>query len=201
MVNSSIGWRGFLMKRLLYAIIATASLVSGPAMSADLGPAVFAPPPPPILAPAYSWTGCYLGGNGGAAFSTWTYANPTDNPTIPGTRAQISVNDVVAGGQVGCDYQVGEFVLGIQGMFDWSPHLEGRFFDAVTSFFQESAQARWFATATGRIGYTVTPQALVYAKGGAAWVRNHYEDISDFASAPPTPPWLPQHRRYRLQHA
>jgi opacity protein-like surface antigen len=52
-------------------------------------------------------------------------------------------------------------------MFDWSPHLEGRFFDAVTNQLNEFAQARWFATATGRIGYTVTPQALVYAKGGA----------------------------------
>jgi len=127
------------MKRLLHAIIAAASLVSGPAMAADLGPAVFAPPPPPIIAPAYNWTGCYLGGNGGAAFSTWTYANPTDNPTVPGTRGQISVNDVVAGGQVGCDYQAGGFVLGIQGMFDWSPHLEGRLFDAVTNQFNEFA--------------------------------------------------------------
>jgi len=90
-------------------------------------------------------------------------------------------NDVVAGGQVGCDYQAGEFVFGIQGMGDWT-QMHGRFFDAVTGAFTESAQARWFATATGRIGYTITPPTLIYMKGGAAWVRNQYQDFFDFAS-------------------
>jgi len=165
------------MKKLLYLVIALVAFASSPAISADLTPAAFTPPPPPPLVPAYSWTGCYVGGNGGAAFSTWTWANPTDNPTVPGTRGQVSVNDVVFGGQVGCDYQVGGLVLGVQGMFDWSPHLEGRFFDAVTNQFNQFAQTRWFATATGRVGVTVTPQALVYAKGGAAWARNNYQDI------------------------
>ena len=70
-------------------------------------------------------------------------------------------NDVVAGGQVGCDYQAGEFVFGVQGMGDWT-QMKGRFFDAVTGQFQETAQARWFATATGRIGYTITPPTLIY---------------------------------------
>ena len=116
----------FPMKKLLYLVIALVAFASSPAISADLAPAAFTPPPPPPLVPAYSWTGCYVGGNGGAAFSTWTWANPTDNPTVPGTRGQVSVNDVVFGGQVGCDYQVGGLVLGVQGMFDWSPHLEGR---------------------------------------------------------------------------
>ena len=61
--------------------------------------------------------------------------------------------------------------------------MKGRFFDAVTGQFQETAQARWFATATGRIGYTITPPTLIYVKGGAAWVRNQYEDTFDFASS------------------
>lgn len=77
-------------------------------------------------------------------------------------------NDVVAGGQVGCDYQGGAWVFGVQGMGDWT-QIKGRFFDSTTGAFDESAQARWFATATGRIGVTMTPQALLYAKGGAAW--------------------------------
>jgi outer membrane immunogenic protein len=110
----------------VFLLLSAVSLVSGPAMSADFAPAVFSNPTP-ILAPVYSWTGCYLGGNGGGAWSTWTSSNPTDNPTVPGTRGDISVNDVIAGGQVGCDYQAGGVVLGIQGNFDWSPHLEGRF--------------------------------------------------------------------------
>jgi outer membrane immunogenic protein len=90
--------------------------------------------------------------------------------------AGVSAPLPVAGGQVGCDYQAGDFVFGIQGMFDWT-QMKGRFFDPVTARFDESAQARWFATATGRIGYTMTPAALLYAKGGAAWVKNQYQDI------------------------
>jgi outer membrane immunogenic protein len=61
-------------------------------------------------------------------------------------------------------------------MGDWT-QIKGRFFDSTTGAFDESAQARWFATATGRIGVTMTPQALLYAKGGAAWVNNRYQDI------------------------
>ena len=82
---------------------------------------------------------------------------------------------------MGCDYQASaNWVLGIQGMFDWAAQMKGRFFDSVTQNFDETAQARWFATATARIGYTITPATLIYAKGGAAWVRNAYEDIEVF---------------------
>ena len=164
------------MKRLLLVAFALAAVFAArPAMSADLEPAPVYQPPPPVV-PVYSWTGCYLGGNVGTGWSTWTYSNPTDNPTRPGERGAILGNDVVAGGQVGCDYQGGAWVFGVQGMGDWT-QIKGRFFDSTTGAFDESAQARWFATATGRIGVTMTPQALLYAKGGAAWVNNRYQDI------------------------
>jgi outer membrane immunogenic protein len=164
------------VKRLLLVAFAQAAVFAArPAMSADLEPAPVYQPPPPVV-PVYSWTGCYLGGNVGTGWSTWTYSNPTDNPTRPGERGAILGNDVVAGGQVGCDYQGGAWVFGVQGMGDWT-QIKGRFFDSTTGAFDESAQARWFATATGRIGVTMTPQALLYAKGGAAWVNNRYQDI------------------------
>jgi hypothetical protein len=148
-----------LMKKLLLAIALVAMFAARPAMSADLEPAPVYQPLPPIV-PVYSWTGCYLGGNVGTGWSTWTYSNPTDNPTRPGERGAILGNDVVAGGQVGCDYQGGAWVFGVQGMGDWT-QIKGRFFDSTTGAFDESAQARWFATATGRIGVTMTPQALL----------------------------------------
>ena len=170
------------MKRLLLVAIAVvAAFAARPATSADLPMAPVYQPPPPIV-PVYSWTGCYLGGTVGTGWSSWSYSNPTDNLPVPGLRGDILANDVVAGGQVGCDYQAGEFVFGVQGMGDWT-QMKGRFFDAVTGQFQETAQARWFATATGRIGYTITPPTLIYVKGGAAWVRNQYEDTFDFASS------------------
>ena len=55
------------MKKLLCIIIAVGALATGPAMAADLEPSVFQhPAPPPLLVPAYTWTGCYLGGNAGS---------------------------------------------------------------------------------------------------------------------------------------
>ena len=164
------------MKKLLWVVIAVA-LATGPAMAADLEPAVFQhPAPPPLLVPAYTWTGCYLGGNAGSGWSTWTYSNATDNPAVPGDRGDILANNFVAGGQVGCDYQSGGLVLGVQGQFDWT-QIKGKFHDAVTGVFDETAEARWYATATGRVGYAMTPSALFYAKGGVAWINNRYQDI------------------------
>jgi opacity protein-like surface antigen len=55
--------------------------------------------------------------------------------------------------------------------------MNGRFHDAVTGIFDETAQSRWFATATGRVGYAATPTSLFYAKGGVAWINNKYQDI------------------------
>ena len=85
-------------------------------------------------------------------------------------------NNFVAGGQVGCDYQSGGVVLGVQGQFDWT-QMKGRFHDAVTGVFDETAEARWYATATGRVGYAMTPSSLFYARGGVAWINNRYQDI------------------------
>ena len=166
------------MRKLLRLGIALAALAGGPAVAADFEPAVFqSPPPPPILVPAFNWTGCYLGGHAGSGWSTWGYRDPTDNPTVPGTRNYVLANDFVVGGQVGCDYQYGNgVVVGAQGTFDWT-QMKGRFHDAVTNNFDETAQARWYATGTGRVGYAMTPQSLLYAKGGVAFINNRYEDI------------------------
>jgi len=57
------------MKKLFLAGIAMTMLVAASAMAGEL-PAIpraypAPPPPPPLLLPAYSWTGCYIGGNVG----------------------------------------------------------------------------------------------------------------------------------------
>src|SRR6266403_3028564 len=75
----SRGVRGGGMKRLLFASVALAAQLVSPAMAADwpvMAPA-YSPPSPPAV---YSWwTGCYLGGNLGGAWTRafYTLASPT----------------------------------------------------------------------------------------------------------------------------
>ena len=91
-----------------------------------------------------------------------------------------SGSGVVGGGQVGCDYQMGTWVLGLHGMFDWA-NMKGSNIYPGNSPETLTTKAKWFGTLTGRFGYTVESNTLAYVKGGAAWIRNDYQDV--YASA------------------
>ena len=124
---------------------ATIGLVVGQASAADLprkAPAYMPPPPP-----AFTWTGCYIGGNVGGA---WANVEVTDVPT--GFTASRSNSGFAGGGQIGCDYQMGAWVVGIRNMFDGTsirqttPFSDGVFTGSFDS------HVRWFDTLTGRVG-------------------------------------------------
>src|SRR5690242_10508151 len=95
------------------ALLAAAlfGLLSSNASAADLPRKAPAYMPPP--APTYVWTGCYIGGNVGGA---WSHVDVTD--VASGGSASVGNSGVAGGGQVGCDYQMNEFVFGIRNMFD-----------------------------------------------------------------------------------
>jgi hypothetical protein len=58
LINSNPG-RGVQMNKILISGMALAAMIAGPAMAADMP--VKAPPPVPV----FSWTGCYIGIQGG----------------------------------------------------------------------------------------------------------------------------------------
>jgi outer membrane immunogenic protein len=167
------------MKTLIIGTAISLAMVAG-ASAADLPPArapapVYSKAPPP----AWSWTGCYIGANVGGG---WTGMSASD--TSGYTYGSFNGAGVVGGGQVGCDYQVGAFVFGVQGLFDGTgingsgTSPDGRFANSST--------IPWLATATGRIGFAVMPTTLVYAKGGAAWVRDSISTTTVATGAPLT---------------
>ncbi len=132
------------------------------------------------MMPVFTWTGCYVGGNVGAGWSRTS--NTDDDPTSVGLTDAGSHNATgfVGGGQIGCDYQfASNWVLGVQGMFNGADvhgsHLAS-FAYAGTNTETLSSKVDWFTTATARLGYVVTPQTLLYVKGGAAWVHTRYSD-------------------------
>jgi outer membrane immunogenic protein len=59
--------------------------------------------------PVFTWSGIYIGGNGGYSFGTTT-------PSLGGlSGAGFSTNGIIAGGTIGGNYQARAFVFGVEG--------------------------------------------------------------------------------------
>jgi outer membrane immunogenic protein len=146
---------------ILFAVLA----FSGSAYAADM--VVKAPPPPPAP-PAYSWTGCFLGGNVGGirAHKTWTDA--VTNQQV----ADYNIDGWLGGAQVGCDYQTpSHFVIGLQGDYDGTT-ARGSGSNPTTNT-NHNTTITSLASVTGRLGYSIG-QFLGYARGGGAWEHDGY---------------------------
>lgn len=154
---------------------ATLAIIAGSATAADLGrraPAPYQPPPPP--APVYTWTGCYIGGNigGGWASKTWTDVAGAVTGVVGANLGSHTADGFIGGGQVGCDYQAGIWVIGVQGMFEGSGMKGSNTTPSGLAVVNTSIP--WLATVTGRLGFTASPAVLLYAKGGGAWMRDDF---------------------------
>jgi len=144
-------------------ILATTQLVS----AADLGR-----PPPPAPAyvtppvPVFTWTGFYIGGNLGAA---WTQGNASDSFGNSVGAGQLAV--FAGGGQVGANYQFNWLVVGVEADFDWLANNRNSTSAISTPIgaLQLSANDRWITTLAGRVGIA-NANWLFYAKGGGGWV-------------------------------
>jgi outer membrane immunogenic protein len=151
------------MKALLGGIALSIALAA-PAMAADLRMPVKAPPP--MVAPAYNWTGFYIGAHVGGAWGTKDWVAVGVGPL-----GSHDIDGLIAGGQVGFNYQVGAWVWGVEVDFSWA-NLDGGHTDTVFVG-NNTTEVNWLGTATGRVGLA-WDRALIYAKGGAAWVRDVY---------------------------
>lgn len=156
----------------------------------------------PVVAPvpAYSWTGCYVGVNAGygwqdqtdvirpspdAASQAFWNATFVGNPPAVPTFYGYSSDGAVAGGQAGCNWQTGRFVLGIEGDIDWSDIGGGRsVITNVPGFVQgihnSSRDLHWLGTVRGRAGFTATDTLLLYVTGGVAFGEVRYRGLVSF---------------------
>jgi len=163
------------MPKLFHAITALSVLLGASvgANAADMQVPLKAPP----LPPPFSWTGFYIGGNLGGA---WTNTNITDsNFGLNFHNGNSAV--FVAGGQVGFNYQVGSVVFGVEGDFDWAANNNNTTVAVVGPLghgFTASANDRWMATLAGRLGYAFD-RWMIYAKGGGGWVGANGFTVTD----------------------
>jgi outer membrane immunogenic protein len=134
--------------------------------------------------PVYSWAGWYIGGNTGWVGSERNITNTgTDTGTnglgtalrqgnIPAS-VDLSNNGFIGGGQIGYNWQAGNWVYGFEADFD------GASAESSTTVTQPpniahgggatfNRELDWLATIRGRIGITATPSFLLFATGGLA---------------------------------
>jgi len=144
------------MKRLCLAFVSLAVL-AGAAAAADLpqrAPAPYYPTKAPAYVP-YTWTGFYIGLNGGGGFgrSAWDSTGGFD------------VTGGLVGGTVGYNYQFGQAVAGIEGDIDWAD-INGT--TTTTCPLGCKTSDTWLSTVRGRLGYAAD-RFMPFVTGGAAF--------------------------------
>jgi outer membrane immunogenic protein len=191
------------MKKFLLAVASVGSVILGPAsvQAADLAAQYTNAP---MMAPAYNWTGFYVGGNVGGQ---WGSADPTTStvfdppgyfaassvPAINAVGAQgVNSSSVTGGLTAGYNWQVNHAVLGLEGDINYFGVKGSATGSAVypccapTGFTVSSqVSADWLATIRGRIGFLAAPTWLLYATGGAAIaeVKGNFNFTDTFAAA------------------
>jgi outer membrane immunogenic protein len=158
-------------RTLLLAATALSFVVVGSsAYAADLPrkAPVYAPVTP---APVYIWTGFYVGLNAGYGWAS--------------TDADVGsdLSGFVGGGQIGYNWQSGNWVFGVEGDFQGSAQ------DASDSgvvpgvgLVTVDQEIPWLATLRGRLGYAQGPW-LFYVTGGAAWAKYNLSVTGPFAGS------------------
>ena len=133
-------------RKILGAMAIAAAVATTPAAAADLygrGPQFAAAP-----ISAYNWNGLYVGVNLG-----YQWGKVTNWPTT-------EPSGIMGGGQVGYNWQFGQFVVGLE------TDLQASAADDTFAAYKFSNP--WFGTLRGRAGFAMN-NVLVYATGGLAY--------------------------------
>jgi len=147
------------MNRLLSA--AALLSVATAASAADIPARPYTKAPPPLVSPAYNWSGFYIGAMGGYG---WDSGDSSGG---------------FGGGTIGYNWQFpgSQFVFGIE-----VDAAGGSIKDSLTEdigggvLATEEIKINSFGSVTGRAGFA-WDAALIYAKGGFAWA-NRKDSIS-----------------------
>jgi outer membrane immunogenic protein len=167
-------------------LLASALLLTGAVVhAADLPqppppmtPAVYAP-----VAPPFTWTGIYVGGNIGWG---WTNLNLTDTGPGPfgqvfpiGSQQSLTQNGFLGGAQIGVNWQFQQFVIGAEADFDATAIKNSQ---SAGGFGNGSYTNPWMSTFAARFGWAAD-RALFYGKAGGAYMQEKYNLSASDGSA------------------
>ncbi|MGA7790429.1 MAG: outer membrane beta-barrel protein [Xanthobacteraceae bacterium] len=184
-----------LASSLIAAALAVACRPSG-AIAADMA----MPMKAPAAAPVYQWSGCYAGINGGGGAISSNFHTTVDPGTYLGAADAAEVaNDgtgsannslFIGGGQIGCNWQSGTVVAGLEGDFDYF-HGNANFNNntntlpvlAVPFNIGQQTTTNYLATVRPRIGIAAD-RNFAYVTGGVAFTKASYTETYVDGSAP-----------------
>jgi outer membrane immunogenic protein len=179
------------MRSSIFKAIAASALAAMAATSAASAADLAARPytKAPVMEPIYNWTGFYIGGNVG-----YSWGRSSDTSTLTNgagvvlftSGAGANMDGVIGGGQIGYNWQVQNWVWGLEADIQGSGQKGSRAYlcptgvctppFGVLAVFPGPAvpvsldqKLEWFGTVRGRVGVLATPQVLFYATGGLAY--------------------------------
>lgn len=168
------------------AFVVAVSLAPAATYAADLKPVYKAPPP---VVAVYNWTGFYIGGNAGwYEIDTNMVSAPANAATAgfnaaciaagacPQAYGSSSASGFIGGVQAGYNWQVQNWVLGVEADIAWTGKDATQSVAVTTGGFFPFAGSHvtsqdWLGTVRGRAGVLFTPQFLVYGTGGFAFAK------------------------------
>jgi outer membrane immunogenic protein len=187
MIDDQLSCKEAAVNKVLAGLTMMGLLFGGPARAADV--AVKAPVSAPPMR-VFTWTGCYLGGNGAAGWGHKELADPTAIFTGAASVPLVKIDPKgwLIGAQGGCDYQfAGNLVIGLEGAFSFASIKDN---STVAIAFGDpgdsalvSAKLDALGSVTGRLGYAID-RTMLYAKGGFAWANEQYSAVGIFVAAP-----------------
>lgn len=145
------------MRRVLFSTIGLLALTATAAVAADMPRAAPTTKAPAYFAPAYNWTGFYVGINGGYGWgeSNWD-----------GFGSSTDTSGGLIGATAGYNWQTGPMVFGLEADIAWSD-IRSTFTNAICPAGCETRNT-WLGTARARLGYAAG-NFMPYVTGGAAF--------------------------------
>jgi len=124
---------------------------------------------PRYVEPAANWTGWYIGAHAGAAWQQ-SHTSESEYGRVFYNNS-FSKTGFIGGGQIGYNWQHGNFVFGLEGDISG---LSGKN-TGQSGYTTYSSQIRWLSTVRGRFGLAVG-DTMAYATAGVAFggVRNSF---------------------------
>ena len=157
------------MKRLVLAAAALA--VAGVANGADLRAKPTYKAPPPVA--LYDWSGFYIGGHGGWAWTDKEWRAPSGVELT-----SYTADGGIGGVQGGFNWQHGSWVIGVEAQASFGKVRTGLNWidpdiDPVAPRKRTGTTVETIGTVALRFGQAFD-RSLIYVKGGAAWVQEVY---------------------------